>query len=345
MSTEVAHHSIHIPQWKKDEIEDIKKLITTHTSVGVVGVHGIPSNQLQLMRKSLRGIGDLKMCRNSLIERAIAESSADVKMINKYVEDQTALLFTNENPFKLYRVLEKGKTAAPIKAGAATPKDIVVEKGPTSFPPGPIVGELTGAGIPAGIEGGKVVIRETKTVAKKGDVVDSKMASILARLEIHPVELGLDLRAVYEKGIIYESKILSVDEITYTNNLTLAVQRAFNLSVNAAYPAKPTINVLLTKAASQSRNLAINAEVIMPEIIDVLLGKANTQMMSVARLAQAKDPNSISSKLKERLEAAPKEEKKPDAAKLPEAPEKKKEEPKQEAKQEDIAAGLGSLFG
>ncbi|MCZ7399685.1 MAG: 50S ribosomal protein L10, partial [Candidatus Methanoperedens sp.] len=110
MTTEVAHHSIHIPKWKKDEIEDIKNLITTHSSVGIVGVHGIPSNQLQLMRKNLRGLADIKMCRNSLIDRALDESSEDVKKIGKYVEDQTALLFTNENPFKLYKILDKGKT-------------------------------------------------------------------------------------------------------------------------------------------------------------------------------------------------------------------------------------------
>jgi len=306
MSTEVAHHSIHIPQWKKDEIEEIKKNITSYSSVGVVGIRGIPSNQLQLMRKSLRGIADLKLCRNSLIDRALNESSSSVQQINKYVEDQTALLFTNENPFKLQRILQQGKTSAPIKGGAVSPKDIVVEKGPTSFPPGPIVGELTAAGIAAGIEGGKVVIRQTKTVAKKGDVVDAKLASILSRLEIHPMELGLDLRAVYQNGMIYESKILSVDETIYKNNLTLAVQHAFNLSVNSAYPAKATIRTLLTKAASQSRNLAINAEIVMPEIIDVLLGKANAQMMSIAKLANAKDANSTSAKLKEKLAAAPK---------------------------------------
>jgi len=306
MSTEVAHHSIHIPQWKKDEIEEIKKNITTYSSIGVVGIRGIPSNQLQLMRKSLRGIADLKLCRNSLIDRALSESSSNIQQINKYVEDQTALLFTNENPFKLQKILQQGKTSAPIKAGAVSPKDIVVEKGPTSFPPGPIVGELTGAGIAAGIEGGKVVIRQTKIVAKKGDVVDAKLASILSRLEIHPMELGLDLRAVYQNGMIYESKILSVDETIYKNNLTLAVQHAFNLSVNSAYPTKFTISTLLTKAASQSRNLAINAEIVMPEIIDVLLGKANAQMMSIAKLTNAKDANSTSTKLKEKLAAAPK---------------------------------------
>ncbi|MDP2846318.1 MAG: 50S ribosomal protein L10, partial [Candidatus Methanoperedens sp.] len=123
--------------------------------------------------------------------------------------------------------------------------------------------------------------------------------------------------------------------------ITLAVQRAFNLSINSAYPAKATISILLTKAASQSRNLAINAEIIMPEIIDVLLGKANAQMLSLGRIASAKDANSVSGKLKEKLAAAPKIEAKPAAAPKEAKEEKKKEEPKET----DIAAGLGSLFG
>ncbi len=344
MSRESVHHSIHIPKWKTDEIEDIKKLIISYSSVGVVGVHGIPSNQLQLMRKNLRGMADVRMCRNNLIYRALDGSSDNIKPVKKYVVDQTALLFTNENPFKLYKILEKGKTAAPIKPGGIAPKDIVVQKGPTSFPPGPIVGELQGVGIPAGIEGGKVVIRETKTVAKTGDVVNAKLASILSRLAIHPVELGLELRAVYEKGMIYESKLLSVDETKYRSDLTLAVQRAFNLSVNAAYPAKATISTLLAKAALQSRNLAINAEIIMPEIIDVLMAKANAQMLSLAKAASVKDANAISQKLKEKLASAP-------AAAAPAAPaaapakEVKEEKKKEESKETDIAAGLGSLFG
>jgi large subunit ribosomal protein L10 len=306
MSREGIHHSIHIPKWKQDEVEEIKKLITSYSSVGIVGVHGIPSSQLQLMRKNLRGTADVKMCRNNLIFRALEDSSDAIKPVSKYVVDQTALLFTNENPFKLQKLLNKGKTAAPIKPGGIAPKDIVVQKGPTSFPPGPIVGELQGSGIPAGIEGGKVVIRETKTVAKAGDVVNAKLASILSRLEIHPVELGLELRAVYENGMIYESKLLAVDETKYISDLTLAVQRAFNLSINSAYPAKATITTLLAKAALESRNLAINAEIIMPEIIDVLLAKANAQMLSVAKLASARDANAVSEKLKTKLAAVPK---------------------------------------
>ena len=192
MFAEVQRHSAHIPQWKREEVENIKNLIASHSSFGIAGVRGIPSNQLQMMRKNLRGLAKIKVCRNNLVFRALKESTNDIKRMEQYVEDQTALLFTDENPFRLYKILEQSKTAAPIKAGSIAPKDIVVENGTTPFPPGPIVGELQSVGIPAAIEGGKVVIRETKTIVKQGEVVDAKLASILARLEIYPIKLGLD---------------------------------------------------------------------------------------------------------------------------------------------------------
>jgi ribosomal protein L12E/L44/L45/RPP1/RPP2 len=65
-------------------------------------------------------------------------------------------------------------------------------------------------------------------------------------------------------------------------------------------------------------------------------------MMSIARLAMAKDANSVSNKVKDKIAAAPREEKKPEKATAAAAPTVVK---KEETKQEDIAAGLGSLFG
>lgn len=345
MSAEVEHHSEHIPQWKKDRIDEIKTSLTSYSSVGLVGIRGIPSNQLQMMRKKLRGLADIKICRNTLLSKALEDSSDDIKKMGEYIDDQTALLLSNENPFKLYRIIDEGKTDAPIKGGGVASKDIVVQSGPTSFPPGPIVGELQSVGIPSAIEGGKVVIRQTKTVAKAGDVVNAKLASILTRLEIYPVELGLDLRAVIENGMIYESKILVVDETRYFNDIMSAVRSAFNLSVNAAYPTKANITTLLSKAASESRNLAVNAVIMIPEVMDVLLSKANSQMLALAAIASQKDAQAIGDKLKEKLAtsmAAREEAKKPEAV---EAKVEKKEDKTAEEEETDVAAGLGSLFG
>jgi len=273
------HRSTHVPQWKKDEIEEIKALIKTYPIVGVVGMSKIPAMQLQQMRAELRGRAVIKMLRNTLIHRAINQSDEKLRPLGDFVEEQTALIFTKLNSFKLYKLLEKSKSPAPAKPGDIAPHDIVVEKGATSFKPGPIVGELQNAGIPAAIEGGSVVIRERKTVAKAGEVISPKLAEVLTRLEIYPMEVGLKLRAAYENGTIFLSDILAVDESKYFSDFTMAVHNALNLSINAAYPTSANARQLLQKAFNDSRNLAINATILIPETIKTVLAKASTQAM------------------------------------------------------------------
>ena len=56
------------------------------------------------------------------------------------MEGQSALIFTDMNPFKLFKILEDSKTPAPAKPGAIAPADIVVPRGDTGSAPGPILG-------------------------------------------------------------------------------------------------------------------------------------------------------------------------------------------------------------
>lgn len=271
------HHTQHVPVWKTEEVGDIKNLMDEHKVVGVVGIRGITAKQLQSIRTDLRGDAKIKICRNNLIR--IAFNDAGRGELVDSIEDQTALIFTDLNPFKLYKILEKTKTPAPIKAGDVVPKDIVIENGPTSFKPGPIVGELQQAGIPAGIEGGKVIIKATKTVAKEGEIISRKLAEMLARLEIYPMEIGLAPRSVYEDGTIYTSKIFAIDEAAYISDIAIAAQSAFNLAINVAYTTKSTINTLLQTAFFNAKNLAINSTVFLPDVIGDIILKAQSQAL------------------------------------------------------------------
>jgi len=338
------HHTEHVPQWKKEEVEAIKELIKEYPLFGVVGIGGIPAKQLQKMRRDLQGTAVLKVARNTLTKRALDESDDDIKQMEEYIDVQTALVFTEQNPFKLYKLLENSKSPSPIKAGAIAPNDIIVEAGPTSFPPGPIIGEMQGAGIPAAIDGGKVVIKETKAVAKEGEVVSQKLAAMLTRLEIYPMEVGLDLRAVLESGSVFEPEVLAIDEDRYFTDFTLAAQQAFNLSVNAAYPTAESISTLISKAVTESRNLGINATVLEPEIMDALLGKAQSQMLSVASSASSNNEEAVDEELKEALGAAASAATAAPAVAEETVEEQEEEEPEEE-EEESGMAGLGALFG
>jgi large subunit ribosomal protein L10 len=338
---DAEHHSMHIPKWKKDEIRDIKSNVRDYPVVGLVGIHGLPSKQFQQMRSSIRDSVLIKVSKNSLITRALDECSGDIKSLEDYLDQETGLVFSNDNSFKLFRLLSSSKTPAPIKGGMKSPKDITVEKGPTDFPPGPIIGELQSAGIPAAIEGGKVVIRETKVVAKEGEVVSQNLAAMLARLEIYPLELGLVLRGTFEDGMLFDASTLAIDEGKISLDFTTAASQAFNLAVNSAYPTMTTIQALLAKAASESRNLAVNAVIYEPGVMDILLSKAQGHVMALAGLVS---DEALDDDLKAKMGAQaavspvvvePEEEKTAE----------KEEEAAEEETEETVAEGLGALFG
>lgn len=269
-----------------DEVAELKDLVKQYSIFGVVSFESISADQLQKMRRNLRESAVLKVTRNTLNEKALKESDGSVPDMVQYIEGQTALIFTNDNPFKLYKMLAQTKTAAPIKAGTVAPFDISVTKGPTSFPPGPMLSEFQGAGIPTAVEGGKIAIKETKVVCKAGEKVSQKLATALSKLEIFPMEVGLILRAVYEDGTVYLPEVLHVDETEMFNKFVTAAQEAFNLSVNAAIPTKENIEVLIQKAHTEAVNLGVEAVIFEPEVMDKLIGKANAQATSVAKASK-----------------------------------------------------------
>lgn len=342
---ENKHRTENIPQWKKDEIANIKGLIQSHKVFGMVGIEGILATKIQKIRRDLKDVAVLKVSRNTLTKRALNELGESIPEMDKYLDRQTALIFTNESPFKLYKVLEQTKTPSPIKGGAIAPADIVVQKGPTSFPPGPILGELQSAGIPASIDAGKVAVKETKVVCKAGEKVPQKLATMLSKLEVYPLIVGLDLRAAYDDGTIYEPELLAIDESQYFSDVIRAAQNAFNLSVNTAYPTSATIVTLLAKAFTESKNLGVNAVVFDSGVMDTLLAKAHAQMTSVASEAADKDANAVDDELKEVLGAAASAAAASAAAKAPEEKEEVKEEEEEDTSEEDGMAGLGALFG
>jgi len=282
----MALYTHHLPSWKKDEVAEIKKNAKEYKLIGLVDMYGIPAQQVQQIRRNLRGKAVIKMTRNTLITHAFNEIGGDLKNLTKYLSGHSAIIFTNDNPFKLFKQLEKTKTKMAAKAGEKAPEDIVVPAGPTSFKPGPIVGELQQAGIPAAIEGGKVKIRETKTVVKKGAVINPKLAAALVKLDIKPMDVGLILQAAFHEGSLYEPSVLAVDETVILGQIALASRQATALSLEAAIPTRDSMSALLTKAVRDARGVAIEAAVYEKDVVDAIIGKAQRESQVLKNLVK-----------------------------------------------------------
>jgi len=297
-----------VAEYKKKVVKDFSKLLVEYPIVGAVNMEGLPTAQLQNMRAQLRDKVVLLMSKRRLMKIAIEDvkgKKPKIEELEPYMRGMPALLFTKENPFKLFKMLEKNKSPAPAKAGQTAPKDIVVKAGPTSFAPGPIIGELGAFGIKAGVDGGKIAIKEDKIVAKEGDIINDKLAAILTRLGIQPMEIGLDLTAVYEDGIIYTKKVLAVDESEYINKITTGHKWAFNLAFEAGYTTKDNIELFIQTAFKNSKGLAMESNFMADAVAKDLLEKAERQMLSIKKTANIPDMPKAEK---------PKEEKKEDKA-------------------------------
>ncbi|MHA1238179.1 MAG: 50S ribosomal protein L10 [Candidatus Odinarchaeia archaeon] len=269
-----------VSQRKIKEVEQLVDLINKYKVISLTRMGEIGGKQLQELREKLRGQAVIRMAKNTLMKIALDKADKKKKGISKlkeYIEGSVGFIFTNLNPFKLNWFLKKNRAPAPAKPGNIAPKDIVIPAGNTGFPPGPMITELSELGLKTKVQSGTIWIAKDTVVAKKGEVLSRRLTVLLSRLGIKPMEVGLDLIAAYEDGIIYGAEDIDIDLESFREQFKEAYTEAFNLAFNAAYPTSETIPHLLTKAYLDAKNLAINAEIYAPEVINDLIAKAEAQ--------------------------------------------------------------------
>ena len=102
-----------IPDAKKRIINEFVKLAKEYPIVAAVNMENLPTKQLQNMRAQLRKKVVLKMSKRRLMKIALEQAAKEKKGIDKliaHLKGMPALLFTKENPFSLYKTLQKNKT-------------------------------------------------------------------------------------------------------------------------------------------------------------------------------------------------------------------------------------------
>ncbi len=331
----------HVAAWKKDMVSELVQDMTDYPVVAIIDLHGIPAQQLQEMRAGLRGSAKLKMTKNNLMLLALdqaSEKKSGIEALKENIHGQCAILVTESNPFKLFKVLAATMTPAPAKAGDLAPFDIIVHKGPTPFGPGPIIGELQKLGLPAKIDAGKIVINKDTTLVKCGEPINADVAGMLPKLEILPMIVGMDLRAAYEDGTIYGKEVLDIPEDYYSTMFATAAYNARALGIEVAFPTTETIVPLITKAFREAMALSISAAIPTKENIDILLAKADSHMLAIASAS-----GYTNDELAARISSA--------AAAVVAAPVagttvvEEVEEEDEQVSEEDAAAGLSALFG
>jgi len=147
--------------------------------------------------------------------------------------------------------------------------------------------EFKDAGIPTKIDQGTIWIAKDSTPVEKGGVINEKLAALLGKLDIKPVEAGISLYTALEEGLKYSEQEMIIDVEAIRAQFGQAHQEAVSLSIEAAYITADNVSQILSKAAQSARSVSVESGFMTDETKEQILQKADAQAKGVA--SKAKD--------------------------------------------------------
>ena len=267
---------IEYPKKKAQMYQQLQELPKKYKVVALVRMEKVRSSQLLPLRKKFKGEVEIISVKDKVAQKALATTKipAIEKMLDKLV-GQCVLIFTNMSPFKLNILFGKNKIMLAARGGDKASIDVVIKAANTGITPGPILTDFKEAGIATKIDQGTVWITKDSTVAKKGDVISVKLATLLSKLDVKPVEAGIILNSALEENIVYNQEELVIDVEKYREAFAQAHHEAMALSTEIGYITKENANIIIARASQQARSLAMEAGFITDETKEQTLQRAH----------------------------------------------------------------------
>ena len=276
------------PKRKTEMYQQILELPKKYKTISIIKINKVRSSQILPLRKTLKGEVEFVCVKDKVAKIALEKSGIiGMKEIAGELKGQVMFIFTNMSPFKLNVLLGKNKVMMGARGGDIASIDIIVPAKNTGIAPGPMLTEFKEAGIPTKIDQGTIWISKDTTPAKKGDVINEKLASLLGKLDIKPIEAGISLYSAIAEGIKFTEQEMIVDVEKIRNAFAQFHQEAVSLSIEAGYITADNITQILTKAAQSARSVSIESGFMTDETKEQILQKADAQAKALAN--QAKD--------------------------------------------------------
>lgn len=275
------HTRTSYPQGKQDLYQQMMELPKSYSVIALSKVNKVRATQLMMIRKKFHKDIVIKVIKNRVTQRAF-EKIADIKGIqdlSSQLEGQCALMFTNISPFKLNLIFEQNKVFLAAKGGDIAKTEIMIPAGDTGITPGPVLSEFKEANVPTKIDQGTIWVSKDTIVARPDDVISTKLASLLSKMNIKPIEAGIVVNYALADKLIFTEKDLRIDLDELKNDLSRSYNESIALAVESSYFTKESMGHLLSKASRHAQSLAIESNYLTKEtagqIISLSVLKAN----------------------------------------------------------------------
>lgn len=235
------------------------ELLEEYPKIILVGADHVGSNQMQKIRVALRGKAVILMGKNTMIRKAIrgqAQKNPALETLLPYVWGNIGFVFTKGDLSEVKKLIMDHRVAAPAKAGAIAPNDVVVPAGNTGMEPTQ-TSFLQALNIPSKITKGQIEIINDVALIEKGDKVGTSEATLLQKLGIKPFTYGLSLSSVYDNGSIYDAKVLDLTDADILAKFQKGVKNIACVSLAINYPTLASVPHSLVRGMRNVMSVAI----------------------------------------------------------------------------------------
>lgn len=257
---------------RKEELaDDLKQLFDTYSTVLIVGVDNVTSNQLHQIRRSLRGAAVLYCGKNTQMRRVIRileEEQPELEKIRNCCRLNVALVFTNNSASEICDRIAQNKMAAAAKAGAVNQVDVIIPKGLTTLEP-TMTSFLQALNISSKITKGNIEILNDEHLLKQGEKCDASSAALLKKLDIMPFSYGLITKSIYQNGTIFSPEVLDITNDQILSAFRIGAKNVAAVSIMCRQPTTVSVPYSILLAFSNLLAVAVASEFTFSEAKEI----------------------------------------------------------------------------
>merc|ERR1712093_135723 len=225
-------------EWKANYFDKLESAIRNHSKFLLVNADNVASLQFAQIRAGLRGKATIVMGKNTMMKKCIKGLLEDVPEYEKVMPlliQNVGFVFTNNDLKEIRDEILECKAAAPARAGAISPIDVIVPAQNTGMGPEK-TSFFQALSIQTKIARGTIEIVTPVHLLKPGDKVGQSESTLLNMLKISPFSYGLKVVACYDEGSVFEPEVLDITEDDIRARFMAGVNNIAAVSLNIGYP-------------------------------------------------------------------------------------------------------------
>jgi len=275
--------------WKANYFMKMIALLDEYPKCFLVQADNVSSKQMQQIRASMRGVAVILMGKNTMMRKAIRghlNNNPDLERLLPHIKGNVGMVFTSNDLIEVRDKLLENKVAAPARAGAIAPVDVIVPAQNTGLGPEK-TSFFQALAIPTKISRGTIEIINDVKLLKPGDKVGASESALLNMLKISPFTYGLEIEQVYDQGTVFSPEILDITDDDIRAKFMQGISNVASVCLQIGYPTVASVPHSIVNGFKNLLAVAAETDITFPEAESMKAYLADPSAFAVAAPAAA----------------------------------------------------------